>query len=259
MPIHGDPSRLDGPRGRLCYFGSYSISGNQRDLVSHTAIIEVRCAVIPDWETERRTMVEGQLRKRGIRDRRVLRAMMEVPREEFIPADVRLMAYRDEPVQIGAGQTISQPYMTALMAELLGLTGNELVLEVGAGCGYAAAVLGTLAERVITVEIVPALAAMAEENLRRTGRDGNVQVVLGDGSWGYAEAAPYDGISVAAGAPDVPVSLLSQLKDPGTLVIPVGDRVDQELRVVQKRGGQIESRVATLCRFVPLRGGGGWN
>jgi protein-L-isoaspartate(D-aspartate) O-methyltransferase len=215
--------------------------------------------VIPDWETERRKMVENQIRSRGIRDHRVLRAMMEVPREDFVPAEARILAYRDEPIPIGAGQTISQPYMTALMAEVLELEGRESVLEVGAGCGYAAAILGELAARVATVEIVPALAQMAKENLRRTGRGGNVKVVLGDGSWGYRQDAPYDAISVAAGAPDIPQSLLDQLKDPGILVIPVGDRLDQELRVVRKRDGEIDTRVATLCRFVPLRGGEGWN
>src|SRR5258708_15714426 len=132
------------------------------------------------------------------------------------------MAYADDSVGIGYGQTISQPYMTALMAESLDLEGTETVLEVGTGCGYAAALLGALAARVISVEIVPALAAMARENLRRTKLGSNVDVVLGGGSIGHADAAPYDAISVAAGAPDIPESLLSQLKDPGRLVIPVG-------------------------------------
>jgi protein-L-isoaspartate(D-aspartate) O-methyltransferase len=214
--------------------------------------------VIPDWPTERRKMVETQLRRRNIRDERVLRAMQEIPREEFVPIELRVLSYRDDPVQIGHGQTISQPYMTALMAESLALTGTETVLEVGAGCGYAAAVLGALAARVISVEILPGLAERARENLHRSGRDGNVEIVVGDGSCGFAERAPYDAISVAAGAPDVPVPLLEQLKDQGRLVIPVGERDDQELRVIQKDRGRIESRVATMCRFVPLRGGEGW-
>jgi protein-L-isoaspartate(D-aspartate) O-methyltransferase len=214
--------------------------------------------MIPDWATERREMVDIQLRRRGICDQRVLRAMGEIPREEFVPPESRLFAYRDEPVHIGYGQTISQPYMTALMAEVLELTGREHVLEVGAGCGYAAAVLGALAASVVTVEIVPGLAEMARRNLRRTGRDFNVTVVEGDGSGGYAPLAPYDAVSVAAGAPNLPMSLLEQLKDPGRLVIPVGDRGDQELRVVSKEQGRIDSRIATFCRFVPLRGGEGW-
>ena len=130
-------------------------------------------------------MVDTQLRRRGIRDERVLAAMLEIPREEFVPLESRLVAYQDAPIHIGDGQTISQPYMTALMAEVLELRGTEHVLEVGAGCGYAAAVLGALAARVITVEILPRLAKQARDNLRRTGRDCNVQVVTGDGSAGY--------------------------------------------------------------------------
>jgi protein-L-isoaspartate(D-aspartate) O-methyltransferase len=203
-------------------------------------------------------MVEAQLRRRGIRDERVLRAMGQIPREEFVPRELRVLAYRDEPVQIGYGQTISQPYMTALMAEVLELKGTEAVLEVGSGCGYAAAVLGALAAQVITVEIVPGLVGLARGNLKRTMLDGNVAVVQGDGSMGYPEGAPYDAISVAAGAPELPQSLLDQLRDPGRLTIPVGGYDDQELQVVWKREGHLVSRVATHCRFVPLRGGEGW-
>jgi protein-L-isoaspartate(D-aspartate) O-methyltransferase len=203
-------------------------------------------------------MVEAQLERRGIADQRVLAAMREVPREEFVPERYRGEAYADEPIAIGYGQTISQPYMVALMAERLQLTGREVTLEVGAGCGYAAAVLGRLAWRVVTVELIPELAALAQSNLRRTGLDGNVIVVPGDGSLGCAAFAPYDAIAVAAGAPEIPAALLEQLNDPGRLVIPVGERDDQELRVVQKCGGRIEERVATMCRFVLLRGGEGW-
>ena len=214
--------------------------------------------LVPDWFSERCRMVETQLRRRGIRDERVLAAMMEIPREEFVPLEARLVAYQDGPIPIGEGQTISQPYMTALMAESLELRGGERVLEVGAGCGYAAAVLGALAARVITLEIIPRLVQQARDNLRRTARDGNVEVVMGDGSGGYAEAAPYDAISVAAGAPEIPAALVEQLNDPGILVIPVGAMDDQELRVLTLRGGHIESRVPTMCRFVPLRGSEGW-
>jgi protein-L-isoaspartate(D-aspartate) O-methyltransferase len=203
-------------------------------------------------------MVETQLRRRGIHNPRVLAAMMEIPREEFVPLEARVLTYRDEPIHIGFGQTISQPYMTALMAEQLALRGSETVLEVGAGCGYAAAVLGCLAAHVVTVEIVPQLAQKARANLRRTGRGHNVEVVDGDGCWGHAARAPYDAISVAAGAPDIPAALLEQLADPGMLVIPVGKFDDQELRVVTRRNGTVTWRVATLCRFVPLRGGEGW-
>ena len=201
-------------------------------------------------------MVEMQLRRRGIRDERVLAAMSEIPREEFVPAESRIEAYIDGPIHIGHGQTISQPYMAALMAQLLRLTGEETVLEVGAGCGYAAAVLGQVAARVVAMELIPALAQLARENLRRTGRDNNVTVVEGDGRFGYPPSAPYRGISVAAAAPEIPTALLAQLDDPGCLVIPVDVTEDQELRTVWKRDGRIDYRVATLCRFVPLRGGG---
>ena len=214
--------------------------------------------MVPDFSEERRQMVERQLRRRGIRDQRVLAAMAQIPREEFVPADSRFIAYFDEPIDIGFRQTVSQPYMTALMAELLELKGCETILEVGTGSGYAAAVLGALAQRVVTIEFIPRLAAIARDNLARTGRAGNVLVVSGDGSMGYPPLAPYDAISVAAGAPDVPRALLDQLNDPGRLVIPVGERSDQELRIIRKLNGQTESRVATLCRFVPLRGGEGW-
>ena len=214
--------------------------------------------MFPDREAARREMVDAQLRRRGIRDERVLRVMAEIPREEFVPAESRFLAYRDDPIAIGHGQTISQPYMTALMTELLELTGNEDVLEVGAGSGYHAAVLGALAATVVTMELEPALGKVARENLGRTRRDENILVVTGDGSLGYPKFAPYDAISVAAGAPEIPAALLDQLKDPGRLVIPVGQRVDQDLRVIWKRNGRIESRSATACRFVPLRGEEGW-
>jgi len=215
--------------------------------------------MIPDWRSERRRMVDRQLRKRGIHDPRVLDTMLTIPREEFVPPDCRVCSYQDEPLQIGYGQTISQPYMIALMAELLELTGTETVLEVGTGCGYHAAVLGALAARVITVELIPGLARQAEQNLQRTALDGNITVVCGDGSQGWAEAAPFAGISVAAAAPDVPAALLDQLGDPARLVIPVGNRFDQELRVIVRSGGEMRERVATFCRFVPLRGDGGWS
>jgi protein-L-isoaspartate(D-aspartate) O-methyltransferase len=214
--------------------------------------------MIPDWPSERRRMVDRHLRKRGIRDPRVLNAMLTIPREEFVPHELRVCSYQDEPLQIGYGQTISQPYMIALMAELLELTGTETVLDVGGGSGYHAAVLGQLAARVVSIEIIPALARQAEQNLARTGLGRNITLVRGDGSQGWPEAAPYAGISVAAAAPDIPEPLLAQLRDDGRLVIPVGGKRDQELRVIVKSDGAIHERVATSCRFVPLRGAGGW-
>lgn len=198
------------------------------------------------------------MKARGIRDRGVLRVMGDIPRERFVPEANQFLAYADEPVMIGHGQTISQPYMTALMVECLELTGKETVLEVGAGSGYHAAVIGALAAQVYTIEIIPELAEMARANLEAAGLAGNIVVVCGDGTGGLPDHAPYDAISAAAAAPEVPPALLEQLRDPGTLVIPVGTLWDQELLVIKKSRGKITSRVATFCRFVPLRGSGGW-
>ena len=184
--------------------------------------------------------------------------MRDIPRERFVPEECRHLSCDDEPVAIGFGQTISQPYITALMVECLALVGTETVLEVGAGCGYHAAVLGALAARVVAVEIVPELAQAARRNLEENGLDQNVLIVTGDASRGWPKYAPYDAISVAAAAPEPSPELLAQLKDPGTMVIPVGSLWEQELRVVTKREGAVHSRLATYCRFVPLRGGAGW-
>jgi protein-L-isoaspartate(D-aspartate) O-methyltransferase len=203
-------------------------------------------------------MVQRQLRRRGIRDERVLAAMEEIPRELFLAVEWRIRAYDDGPVAIGHDQTISQPYMTALMAQSLALGGGETVLEVGAGSGYHAAVLGALAARVISLELIPELAEQARLNLRAAGRAANVEVICGDGSLGFAPGAPYDAISVAAGAPEVPPALVEQLRDPGRLVIPVGERSEQRLRVIIKKDGTISTRLDAACRFVPLRGGRGW-
>jgi protein-L-isoaspartate(D-aspartate) O-methyltransferase len=203
-------------------------------------------------------MVEKQLRARGIRDERVLRVMQTIPREAFVPPQFRENAYADAPLPIGYGQTITQPYMTALMVQLLELTGTEKVLEVGAGCGYHAAVLGALARCVISVERIPELAAVANENLRRNGLDSHVTVLCADGSEGVLDESPFDAISVAAGSPEIPLALLTQLGDPGVLVIPVGGRLDQDLRVVHRKNGTITTRTASGCRFVPLVGRAGW-
>jgi protein-L-isoaspartate(D-aspartate) O-methyltransferase len=203
-------------------------------------------------------MVEEQLVRRGIRDQRVLDAMADIPRENFVAEEFEHQAYADQPLPIGYGQTITQPYMTALMAELLELKGDEKVLDVGTGSGYHAAVLGALARRVISIERIPQLCVQARANLLRAGRAANITVVCGDGSLGFSEEAPYDAISVAAASPDTPAALIDQLADPGVLVIPVGSRDDQELRVIHKRNGKITTQSSTGCRFVPLLGRQGW-
>ena len=214
-----------------------------------------------EWAAEQRqAMVVRQLRRRRIRDERVLQAMGEVPRHEYVPSEHRRIAYEDHPVSIGQGQTISQPYMVAAMTEALELRGTERVLEVGTGSGYQAAILARLAARVYTMERDPELFRLAGERLERLGVTGGDTVVLlhGDGSEGYPPAAPYDGILVAAAAPRVPDCFLEQLVEGGRLVIPVGSLEHQEFRQVRKCQGKPVSRVLGHCRFVPLKGRHGW-
>lgn len=203
-------------------------------------------------------MVRHQLQRRGIRDPRLLEAMLSIPRERFVGPLLKPEAFTDAPLPIGYGQTITQPYMTALMTELLALRGTEKLLDVGTGSGYHAAVLGALARQVISIERIPELAELARENLRLAGLDSNITVLCGDGSLGVPDEAPFDAISVAAGSPRVPPALLAQLNDPGVLVIPVGGRDDQDLQVLYKENGNITSRIASGCRFVPLVGSEGW-
>jgi len=211
----------------------------------------------PEEAAERRRMVERQLRRRGIADERVLEAMARVPRELFVPAGAVRDAYADAALPIGRGQTISQPYMVARICEELRLEGDERVLDVGTGSGYQAAVLAELAAEVVTIEVIPELAEQARANLAAAGYD-RVEVVVGDGSMGYPEQAPYDGIAVAAAAPDVPPALYEQLAPGGRLVVPVGGRAGQELQVVEKREDGAQVARSVPCRFVPLVGEGGF-
>lgn len=211
-----------------------------------------------DWPAQRAEMVDRQLRARGIRDARVLAAMTAIPRERFVPLAVRSAAYSDSPLTIGSRQTISQPWITARMAELLELRGAERVLEIGAGCGYAAAVLGALAREVVAIEMLPDLAAAARENLDATGCGENVTVVCGDGSLGLRVGGLFDAISVAAAAPDVRQELLDQLAPGGRLVIPVGGRDVQRLHLYRNSNGRITELLDCSCAFVPLRGAAGW-
>ncbi len=205
----------------------------------------------------RRSMVAVQLRRRGIKDERVLEAMSRIPREEFVPLESRERAYEDEPLAIGGGQTISQPYMVAVMTATLQLKPADKVLEIGTGCGYQAAILSCLSKEVHSVEIRPDLARSAAERLQKLGF-ANVHVHCGDGSAGLAEFAPYDAIVVAAAAPVLPEPLLQQLAEGGRLVAPVGDPSHQNLVCARKRANVISYEWHEGCRFVPLLGSFGW-
>jgi protein-L-isoaspartate(D-aspartate) O-methyltransferase len=201
-------------------------------------------------ESARERMVSEQIRSRGIRDERVLAAMRKVPRHEFVPPASRELAYEDQPLPIGHGQTISQPYVFAAMTELAALDARSRVLEVGTGSGYQAAVLAEIAREVYTIEIVEGLAREATRNLRRLGY-GSVRVRHGDGYGGWKEAAPFDAIIVTAAAPVVPSALQEQLAEGGRLVIPIGDE-HQELRVYRRTRRGIEMKSHFDVRFVPL-------
>jgi protein-L-isoaspartate(D-aspartate) O-methyltransferase len=202
-------------------------------------------------EEERRYMVAQQLRARDIVDRRVLEAMERVPRELFVPDELRPRAYEDAALPIGEGQTISQPYMVARIAEALALTGDEHVLDVGTGSGYQAAVLAELAADVDTIERIPGLAEQARANLAEAGYE-RVNVHVGDGTLGLPERAPFDAIAVAAAAPQVPPALYEQLQPRGRLVIPVGGRHGQRLELVIKSPEGPAVVRSVPCRFVPL-------
>jgi protein-L-isoaspartate(D-aspartate) O-methyltransferase len=208
------------------------------------------------WQLRER-MVDEQLGGRDITDRRVLEAMRTVPRHRFVPEDAAELAYIDAPLPIGFRQTISQPYIVALMSQLLRLRGDETVLEVGTGSGYQAAVLGRLARRVYSVERIPELADSARHVLEALGMD-NVEVYVADGSSGLPNAAPFDGILVAAAAPKAPRPLLDQLAEGGRLVVPVGTIDGQILERWTRRGNEFAcDRSSPVC-FVPLLGSHGW-
>ena len=204
-------------------------------------------------------MVEGQLRGRGIRDERVLAAMAALPRDLFVPPNLRSRAYGDNALPIASGQSISQPYMVARMTELLEPPPGARVLEVGTGSGYQAAVLAVLGCSVFSVERHAGLADAARARLEDLGLAGTVAVVVGDGSLGWPAEAPFDGIVVTAAAPAVPDRLTAQLASGGRLVIPVGPRRRQELILVVRRGDAFETRECGACVFVPLVGQGGFS
>ena len=209
------------------------------------------------YATDRFHMVQYQLMNRGIHDEHVLKVMSEVPRHMFIPETYKHAAYEDCPLPIGEGQTISQPYMVAIMTQCLELKGEEKVLEIGTGSGYQAAILSKLAGRVYTIERHEVLALRAIKVMKEMGYN-NVDVIIGDGSMGLPDTAPFQGIIVTACAPHIPKSLIDQLDFAGRLVIPIGDPYNQTLHTIIKTGKGIESRRILECAFVPLIGEEGW-
>jgi protein-L-isoaspartate(D-aspartate) O-methyltransferase len=213
--------------------------------------------MIIDYVQLRERMVKEQLVSRGINDPRVLRAMAKVPRHLFLESELGDHAYEDHPLPIGANQTISQPYIVALMVEALELKGAERVLEVGTGSGYAAAVLSQLCAEVFTVEAVQELALKARTLLSSLGYR-NVSVLVGDGTLGWEERAPYDAVVISAAAPCIPRPLIEQLKIPGYLVFPMGEKELQSLVRIRKDGAGIREEYLGECQFVKLRGRYGW-
>lgn len=214
-----------------------------------------------DFTHERKRMVENHLRARDITDERVLSVMGQIPRERFVSPASQFMAYNDFPIPIGKGQTISQPYMIALMTQLLDLQGDEKVLEIGTGSGYQAAILGKLAKKVISIEREKELAAHARQHLISAGLN-NIKLIIGDGTEGYIYSAPFDRIMVTAGTEKVPRPLLDQLKVGGKMVVPLGGRALQKITLIEKK--KIDGEVKIIekkgvdCRFVPLRGKYAW-
>lgn len=209
------------------------------------------------FDAQARSMVELQLRRRGICDERVMEAMRLLPRHEFVPAEFAALAYDDRPLPIGERETISQPYMVAAITEAARVRPGDKALEIGAGSGYQAAVLAQLGAQVYSIEANPQLAETGRARLQRLGY-GEIEVFTGDGSEGLAARAPFDVIIVSAAAPRVSPALLEQLADGGRLLIPVGDLRRQQLLLMSKQAGQIVTRRLDYCQFVPLIGKGGW-
>lgn len=212
---------------------------------------------IADLAQRRQQMVETQLRQRGIRDERVLAVMGRVPRHEFVGASYRSQAYDDNPLPIGEGQTISQPYIVALMLEMLDLAADQTVLEIGTGSGYQTALLAELGRHVYSIERHGPLAHVAQATLRRLGYS-NVTIEVGDGTAGMPAHAPFDRIIVSAAAPELPQALFEQLKEGGRLVVPVGPAEAQLLQLVTKTDGRAVVSAQVACRFVPLIGEQGY-
>ena len=211
-----------------------------------------------DYETLRKRMVEEQLIPRGIKNQRVLDAFYKIERHKFIPENLRSSAYADFPLPIGEGQTISQPYIVALMTECLDLTGKDKVLEIGTGSGYQTAILTELAGEIYSIERFEVLAGRAQTILNELGYK-NIKIKAGDGTLGWEEAAPFDRIIITAASPKVPLPLIEQLADSGKLILPLGESFSQVLTLVEKKGGKLKSIDICGCVFVPLVGKHGWS
>lgn len=224
-------------------------------LQDEPAVVSAAAAFSDDYRKQRLRMVQRQIADRGVKDKNVLAAMRKVPRHEFVPRKSRGEAYRDWPLPIGHGQTISQPYIVAMMTELLKPKSTQRILEIGTGSGYQAAVLAEIVKEVWTIEIVKALGARAKKTLAEKYPK-NVKVKVGDGYYGWEEGAPYDGIIVTCAANNIPPPLIKQLKEGGRMVIPVGSPFyTQNLILVEKRkGGKIITRNVLPVRFVPMTG-----
>lgn len=210
-------------------------------------------AAEPDFASLRKQMVDAQLAARDITNQGVLQVMGAVRRHELVPAELRRQAYADHPLPIGHGQTISQPYIVAFMTQALGPSTNDVVLEIGTGSGYQAAVLAGLVRQVFTIEIVEPLARRAESDLKRLGYT-NVNVRAGDGYKGWPEAAPFDAVIVTCAPDHVPQPLVEQLKEGGRMIIPVGPAHDQSLYLLRKSGGKVQRQAVLPVRFVPMTG-----
>jgi protein-L-isoaspartate(D-aspartate) O-methyltransferase len=231
----------------LAYFAAVGCTANEKSESSRPGR--------PDWDSARCRMVKEQLTSpgRSITNARVINAILEVPRHEFIPEERRAEAYEDYPLPIGYGQTISQPYIVAFMTEQLDLKPSNRILEIGAGSGYQAAILSRLVAEVYTIEIVDALAQRAARDLKRLGYD-NVKVKSGDGYLGWSEHAPFDAIIVTCAPTKIPNPLLEQLREGGRMIVPVGELHDQMLYLLEKRNQKMIQRAVLPVRFVPMTG-----
>lgn len=237
----------------LCFSFLLSLCCCTENLDDSTGALSQKATRATDErQSERRRMVEEQIRARGVKSSVVLQAMREVPRHRFVPARLAHLAYNDHPLPIGLNQTISQPFIVAYMTEAAGISSNEKVLEIGTGSGYQAAVLGELAEEVYSVEIIPELGARARSTLAGLGYQ-NVHVKVGNGYEGWAEHAPYDAIIVTAAPEEVPQALIDQLAVDGRMVIPVGAK-NQEMMVISKTRKGVVKRRTISVRFVPMTG-----